>query len=156
MVSNEPLQVRGLGEIRADLSHVLRQFASMGVDAPEFFFGRHRKPEGVVISYDRWRQLTGQETGAQPRASATPPRRRQDRAQRSPLPGKGLDEVDPALFTTPASELSDEQLIALGRSAHPSDDDLDDVDLERPSVSAPRDSDAAGRRRRWGPSSTDG
>lgn len=146
--SNEPLTVQGLGDIRAQLSHVLRQFASMGVDAPEYFFGRHRKPEAVIISYDRWRQLTGKDTGAQPSTSTTPPRQR-DRSHGSRLPGKGPEEIDPDLLAPSAAELSDEELRALGRRARASPDSPDT--LLHPGVPSSRsqreESDSSGPKR---------
>lgn len=117
-----PRQVRTLGDVRSELSHLLRQFASMGVDAPDIFFGRHRKPEAVVISYDRWRQLNGLKPGEQPRASTRPPRSPttssaanklpgSTRRKASDLPGKGIEDLPPDLLQ-PLDDLdeADEEL----------------------------------------------
>lgn len=154
MATNEPPEVHTLGDVRADLSHTLRQFASLGADAPEVFFGRHRKPEGVVISYDRWRQLTGKKTGAQPRASTTPPRRRQEHRQPSRLPGKGPDATDPDLLDSPASELSIEEIRALRPSNARRRENAPDGD-PGVSPSRSRDSQAPGHRSPRRPSSED-
>jgi hypothetical protein len=42
---------------RTQLATILRRFREQGTDAPPVFFGNHRKPEGVLLSYEKYIQL---------------------------------------------------------------------------------------------------
>lgn len=45
-------EVTPVGEARAELAHTLDRFADAGPQAQPVVFGRHRKPEGVVLPYE--------------------------------------------------------------------------------------------------------
>lgn len=55
-------------EAKSHLSNYLHDARELGADAPPKFFGAHRRPEAVVLSYEGWLQLTdsaeNQEIGA--------------------------------------------------------------------------------------------
>jgi hypothetical protein len=44
-------------EARRTLPETVRCFAKRGADAEPIFFGAHRRPEGVMLSYARYRQM---------------------------------------------------------------------------------------------------
>lgn len=52
-----PHRVLATREARRDLPSVLRDFRRRGAKAPPVVIGAHRKPEGVMISYERYLEL---------------------------------------------------------------------------------------------------
>lgn len=50
-------EVRTVRETRELLSSFLKTARQAGADAPPEFFGAQRKPEGVVLSYERYLRL---------------------------------------------------------------------------------------------------
>ncbi len=62
------LGVDSVREAKSHLSNYLHDARELGADAPPRFFGAHRRPEAVVLSYEGWLELTdsaeNQEIGA--------------------------------------------------------------------------------------------
>jgi antitoxin StbD len=52
------LGVDSVREAKSHLSNYLHDAREFGADAPPKFFGAHRRPEAVVLSYEGWLQLT--------------------------------------------------------------------------------------------------
>jgi antitoxin StbD len=44
-------------QTRVRLADILRRFRREGAEAPPVFFGSHRKPEAVLLSYEKYMQL---------------------------------------------------------------------------------------------------
>jgi antitoxin StbD len=58
MVKN-PHEVLATREARAQLPAMLEHFREAGVDAEPIVIGARRRPEAVVLSYERYLQLAG-------------------------------------------------------------------------------------------------
>lgn len=52
-----PPHVMPMNEARACLSKTTRIFLERGADAEPIFYGSHRRPAGVIMSYERYVQL---------------------------------------------------------------------------------------------------
>lgn len=52
-----PADVLPTSVARRELTKTSREFVEKGVDAEPVFFGAHRKPQGVMLSYQRYLQL---------------------------------------------------------------------------------------------------
>lgn len=52
-----PPEVLPTSEARKALSRTSREFEEKGVKAKPVFFGAHRRPAGVMLSYERYLQL---------------------------------------------------------------------------------------------------
>ncbi len=58
-MSGKPHDVLGTREARAQLSTMLECFRKDGADAEPVVIGARRRPEAVVLSYERYLQLAG-------------------------------------------------------------------------------------------------
>lgn len=58
-MSKNPHEVLPTREARAQLPAMLEQFRKEGADAEPVVIGARRKPEAVVLSYERYLQLAG-------------------------------------------------------------------------------------------------
>jgi len=58
-MSGKPHDVLGTREARAQLSTMLERFRKDGADAEPVVIGARRRPEAVVLSYERYLQLAG-------------------------------------------------------------------------------------------------
>ncbi len=58
-VSNKPHEVLATREARAQLPAMLERFRQRGVRAEPVVIGARRRPEAVVLSYERYLQLAG-------------------------------------------------------------------------------------------------
>ena len=96
-MTRKPHDVLATREARAALPAMLERFRQDGADAEPIVIGAHRRPEAVVLSYERYLQLAG---GRQRVAAAL------DRQAREA--GETLDADD-------ALELADSQLHAMRR-----------------------------------------
>lgn len=56
-MKRKPHEVLATREAREQLPSLLAQFRAAGVDAEPVVIGAHRRPEGVVLSYERYLQL---------------------------------------------------------------------------------------------------
>jgi antitoxin StbD len=56
-VRDRAIEVLATSEARRTLSQMSREFVKRGAAADPVFFGAHRKPAGVMLSYDRYLQL---------------------------------------------------------------------------------------------------
>lgn len=56
-VRDRPIEVLPTGEARKGLSQTSRDFSERGAEAEPVFFGAHRKPTGVMLSFERYIQL---------------------------------------------------------------------------------------------------
>lgn len=56
-VRDRPAEVLPTSEARRTLSQTARCFAELGADAEPVFFGAHRKPTGVILSFESYMQL---------------------------------------------------------------------------------------------------
>ncbi len=54
---NRPIPVVPTSVARARLSSILGEFRKDGADAEPVVFGSHRKPEGVMLSYESYERL---------------------------------------------------------------------------------------------------
>lgn len=61
-------EVLSTRDARTNLSKMLRLFRERGVAAQDFIIGSRRRPEAVVISYDRYLQLVEQRADQEMRA----------------------------------------------------------------------------------------
>ena len=59
-VRDRPIEVLPTGEARRTLSQTSRDFTERGIEAEPVFFGAHRKPAGVMLSYERYMHLLDQ------------------------------------------------------------------------------------------------
>lgn len=50
-------EVESVREAKSRLSAYLDEARKLGADAPPRLFGAHRRPEGVILSYEGWLQL---------------------------------------------------------------------------------------------------
>lgn len=96
-MARKPHDVLATREVRAQLPALLEHFRQAGVDAEPVVIGARRRPEAVVLSYERYMQLAG---GRERVAAAL------DR--QAPGAGEGLD-ADQAL------ELANQELHAMRR-----------------------------------------
>ncbi len=55
----KPHDVLATREVRAQLPALLERFRKSGVDAEPVVIGARRRPEAVVLSYERYLQLAG-------------------------------------------------------------------------------------------------
>jgi antitoxin StbD len=55
--SRAPAEVLPTSEARKALSRTSREFEAKGVKAKPVFFGAHRRPAGVMLSYERYLDL---------------------------------------------------------------------------------------------------
>jgi PHD/YefM family antitoxin component YafN of YafNO toxin-antitoxin module len=55
----KPHDVLATREVRAQLPALLERFRQGGADAEPVVIGAHRRPEAVVLSYERYLQLAG-------------------------------------------------------------------------------------------------
>ncbi len=62
MVRN-PHDVLATREVRAQLPAMLARFREAGADAEPVVIGAHRRPEAVVLSYERYLKLAGGRAG---------------------------------------------------------------------------------------------
>ena len=60
MASPEVIQVHPLSEVRAGLSGILARFRREGAAAEPVAFGSHRKPEAILLPYERYEALARQ------------------------------------------------------------------------------------------------
>lgn len=58
-MSRKPHDVLATREVRAQLPALLERFRQSGADAEPVVIGARRRPEAVVLSYDRYLQLLG-------------------------------------------------------------------------------------------------
>lgn len=58
-MSRKPHDVLATREVRAQLPAMLERFRQAGVDAEPVVIGARRRPEAVVLSYERYLQLAG-------------------------------------------------------------------------------------------------
>lgn len=58
-MASKPHDVLATREARAQLSGLLERFRQDGVRAEPVVIGAHRRPEAVVLSYERYLQLIG-------------------------------------------------------------------------------------------------
>ena len=58
-MTRKPHDVLATREARAQLPALLERFRQAGADAEPVVIGAHRKPEAVVLSYERYLQLAG-------------------------------------------------------------------------------------------------
>lgn len=58
-MTRKPHDVLATREARAQLSSLLERFRKDGVDAEPVIIGARRRPEAVVLSYERYLQLAG-------------------------------------------------------------------------------------------------
>jgi len=58
-VTRKPHDVLATREARAQLPALLERFRQAGADAEPVVIGAHRRPEAVVLSYERYLQLAG-------------------------------------------------------------------------------------------------
>jgi PHD/YefM family antitoxin component YafN of YafNO toxin-antitoxin module len=58
-MTRRPHDVLATREARAQLPALLERFRQAGADAEPVVIGAHRRPEAVVLSYERYLQLTG-------------------------------------------------------------------------------------------------
>ena len=58
-MSSKPHDVLATREARASLPAMLERFRLQGADAEPVVIGAHRRPEAVVLSYERYLQLAG-------------------------------------------------------------------------------------------------
>src|SRR5437868_8290026 len=58
-MSRNPHEVLPTREARAQLPAMLERFRRAGADAEPVVIGARRRPEAVVLSYERYRQLSG-------------------------------------------------------------------------------------------------
>ncbi|MDP9293219.1 MAG: type II toxin-antitoxin system Phd/YefM family antitoxin [Actinomycetota bacterium] len=100
-MTRKPHEVLATREARAQLSTLLERFRKDGADAEPVIIGARRRPEAVVLSYERYLQLAG---GRQRVAAAL------DRQAREA--GETLD-ADEALA------LADRELHAMRRERRP-------------------------------------
>lgn len=56
-MKRKPHEVLATREARAQLPSLLAQFRQAGADAEPVIIGARRRPEGVVLSYERYLQL---------------------------------------------------------------------------------------------------
>jgi hypothetical protein len=56
-VRDRPVDVLPTSEARRALSQTARRFLELGAEAEPVFFGAHRKPAGVILSFERYMQL---------------------------------------------------------------------------------------------------
>lgn len=59
-IRDRAMDVLPTSEARRTLPKVSREFSERGADAEPVFFGAHRKPAGVMLSYARYLQLLDQ------------------------------------------------------------------------------------------------
>lgn len=50
-------EVESVRDAKSHLSAYLDEARKLGADAPPRLFGAHRRPEGVILSYEGWLQL---------------------------------------------------------------------------------------------------
>lgn len=96
-MTRKPHDVLATREVRAQLPALLERFRQAGADAEPVVIGARRRPEAVVLSYERYLQLAG---GRERVAAAL------DRQAREATAVPGADE---------ALELADRELHALRR-----------------------------------------
>ena len=53
------IEVLTVDETRSILYGIARNLDEQGPEADPVVFGPHRKPAGVIVSWQRWRQLAG-------------------------------------------------------------------------------------------------
>jgi PHD/YefM family antitoxin component YafN of YafNO toxin-antitoxin module len=58
-MTGKPHEVLATREIRAQLPALLERFRQAGADAEPVVIGARRRPEAVVLSYERYLQLAG-------------------------------------------------------------------------------------------------
>jgi PHD/YefM family antitoxin component YafN of YafNO toxin-antitoxin module len=58
-VTSKPHEVLATREARAQLSALLERFRNQGADAEPVVIGARRRPEAVVLSYERYLKLAG-------------------------------------------------------------------------------------------------
>ena len=58
-MTRKPHDVLATREARAQLPALLERFRQAGADAEPVVIGAHRRPEAVVLSYERYLQLAG-------------------------------------------------------------------------------------------------
>lgn len=58
-MARKPHDVLATREVRAQLPELLERFRQSGADAEPVVIGARRRPEAVVLSYDRYLQLLG-------------------------------------------------------------------------------------------------
>lgn len=58
-MSRKPHEVLATREVRAQLPALLERFREAGADAEPVVIGARRRPEAVVLSYERYLQLAG-------------------------------------------------------------------------------------------------
>jgi PHD/YefM family antitoxin component YafN of YafNO toxin-antitoxin module len=58
-MSRKPHDVLATREAREQLPALLERFRQAGADAEPVVIGAHRRPEAVVLSYERYLQLAG-------------------------------------------------------------------------------------------------
>jgi hypothetical protein len=56
-VRERPIEVLPTSEARRTLPQTSRNFAERGAEAEPVFFGAHRKPSGVMLSFERYIDL---------------------------------------------------------------------------------------------------
>lgn len=56
-LNHTPPEVLPMKEARRVLPSMSRCFAEQGADAEPVYFGAHRRPTGVMLSYERYRQI---------------------------------------------------------------------------------------------------
>src|ERR1700675_2407034 len=59
-VRDRPIEVLPMSQARKSLPQTSREFTERGADAEPVFFGAHRKPAGVMLSYERYIRLLDQ------------------------------------------------------------------------------------------------
>jgi PHD/YefM family antitoxin component YafN of YafNO toxin-antitoxin module len=59
-VRDRPAEVLPTSEARRTLSQTVRRFLERGAEAEPVFFGSHRKPAGVILSFERYMKLLDQ------------------------------------------------------------------------------------------------
>ena len=59
-VRDRPIEVLPTSQARKCLPQTSRAFTEQGADAEPVFFGAHRKPAGVMLSYERYIRLLDQ------------------------------------------------------------------------------------------------
>jgi len=85
-------------QARVRLADILRRFRREGAEAPPVFFGSHRKPEAVLLSYEKYMQLLDHLDDL---AIALEVRRHAERGHREPIEIEDLirqEGYDPADF----------------------------------------------------------
>jgi len=96
-MAGEPHEVLATREIRAQLPALLERFRKKGADAEPVIIGARRRPEAVVLSYERYLQLAG------------------GRARVAAALQRQAEQVDEPLDADEALALADRELHAMRR-----------------------------------------